>query len=76
MALLTSQQSKKASDELPLLKIYLCSKLGNDGMPSNSAHISLVLNHRLDQEWSITQQYVELNAVLGLPGSHARKEKI
>jgi len=43
-------------------------------MPANPAHIGIVLNHRLDKERPIKQQYVELNAVLGLPGSHAGNE--
>jgi hypothetical protein len=45
-------------------------------MPSDPAHIGIVLKHRLDQEWSIMQQYVELNAVFGLPGSHSGWEEL
>jgi hypothetical protein len=58
------------------LKIYLCSKPGNKSLPSNPAHISIVLNHRLDQEWSVKQQYVELNAPLRLPSNHAGREEL
>src|SRR5258707_12081514 len=58
-----------------ILKIYFCSKPGNESMPANPAHIGIVLNHRLDKERPIKQQYVELNAVLGLPGSHAGNEE-
>ena len=58
------------------LKIYLRSKPGNDSMPSNAAHIGIILNNRLDQERSVIQQYVQLDAVLGLPGNHARWEEM
>src|SRR5258708_18356355 len=58
------------------LKIYLRSKPGNDSTPSNAAHIGIILNNRLDQERSVIQQYVQLDAVLSLPGNHARWEEI
>ncbi len=58
------------------LKIYLRSKPGNDSMPSNAAHIGIILDNRLDQERSVIQQYVQLDAMLGLPGNHARWEEI
>ena len=58
------------------LKINLRSKPGNDSTPSNAAHIGIILNNRLDQERSVIQQYVQLDAVLGLPGNHARREEI
>ena len=45
-------------------------------MPSNPTHIGIVLNHRLDQERTIKQQYVELDAVLGLPSKYAGREKL
>jgi hypothetical protein len=48
------------------LKHYLRPEPGNESAPSNPTHISIVLNHRLDQEGSIKHQNVELNAVLGL----------
>ena len=59
-----------------LLKIYLRSKPGNDSMPSNAVHIGIVLDDRLDQERSVIQQYIELDAVLGLPGNRAWREEI
>src|SRR5713226_3038451 len=58
------------------LKHYLRPEPGNESAPSNPAHISIVLNHRLDQEGSIKHQNVELNAVLGLPGRHAGGEEL
>ena len=45
-------------------------------MPSNAVHIGIVLDDRLDQERPVIQQYIELDAVLGLPGNHAWREEI
>src|SRR5882757_3843585 len=45
-------------------------------MPSNAAHIGVVLYDRLDQERSVIQQYIQLDAVLGLPGNHAGSEEV
>jgi hypothetical protein len=59
-----------------LLKIYLNSKPANESISSNPAHIGIVLKHRLEHEWSVAQQYVEFDAVLGLPGSHAGREEV
>ena len=44
-------------------------------MPFNAAHIGMALDDRLDQECSVIQQYVELNAVLSLSGSHTGREE-
>jgi hypothetical protein len=48
----------RTEPEILFLKIYLRSKPGDDGVSSNPAYIGIVLNHRLDQEWSIVQQHV------------------
>jgi hypothetical protein len=47
-----------AEPEILFLKIYPRSKPGDDSLSSNPARIGIVLNHRLDQEWSIVQQHV------------------
>src|SRR5258707_15711399 len=58
------------------LKGYLYSEPNNESISANSAHIGVVLEHRLDRERPIAQQDVELKAVLGLPGSHAGREEV
>src|SRR5258708_24309959 len=58
------------------LKIYFRSKPGNDSTPSNAAHIGIILSNRLDQQRFVIQQYIQLDAALGLPGNHAQWEEI
>jgi hypothetical protein len=57
-------------ESLRFLKIYLCSQSGNESLPSNAAHIGIVLNHRLDQERSVIQQYIQREVFqAAMPGS-------
>jgi Malic enzyme, NAD binding domain len=58
------------------LQLQLRPESSNKSAPSNSAHIGIVLNHRLDQEGSRKHQYVELDAVLGLPRRHTGEEEL
>jgi len=65
-----------ATPRFSSLKVHLRPKSGNESVPSNPAHIGIVLNHRLNQQGSRKHQDVELNTVLGLPGRHAGGEKL
>jgi hypothetical protein len=47
-----------------LLKLYLRPKPRNDSLPSNAAHIGIILNDRLEQERSVVQQHIQLDTVL------------
>jgi len=50
-----------ATPRFSSLKVHLRPKSGNESVPSNPAHIGIVLNHRLNQQGSRKHQDVELN---------------
>ena len=59
----------------PSLNSTFCSESENDRAVRASSDICVVLHDRLQKEhWHNVQESVELNALLGLPRSHAGRK--
>src|SRR5258708_30195390 len=59
------------------LELHLCSESEDNGAIRASAHVGVILDHRLQKEHLCNvQQRVELNALLGLERSQSRREEV
>src|SRR6266403_1980161 len=59
------------------LELHLCSKSEDNGAIPASAHVGVILDHRLQKEHLCNvQQSVELNALLGLERRQSRREEV